>query len=172
MSDPVELVTVYRSGDSDSDQDAEAVQNYLAANGLDAVIFNDDQPGVVKGSAEVRVAAADVEQAESLLTSFDPDAPMIADPSRDLDMVTIFSGMGATAEVEALSINSVLESYDIPTVIIGDSALPNLEFQVQVPRTKVLQARQALAEAEASGPAGAIEAERESEANLTGGPQA
>jgi hypothetical protein len=163
MSDHVDLVTVYRSGDSDSDDDAEAVCRYLAANGLTPVVFNDDQAGVIKGSAEVRVPGVQVERAEALLPNFDPDAPLNADPSHELDMTTIFSGMGATAEMEAVGIKSVLEANDIMCVLVGDSALPNLEFQVQVPRADVQRAREVLLEAQAAGPAAAAEAQRESE---------
>ena len=165
MSDHVDLVTVYRSGDSDSDDDAVAVSRYLIANGLTPYLFNDDQPGVVKGSAEVRVTASQVAQAEALLLDFDADAPLNADPSHDLDLVTIFSGMGATAEMEAMGIKGVLEANDIMCVLIGDSALPNLEFQVQVPQADLQRAREVLREAEAAGPAAAAEAERESELN-------
>ena len=168
----MDLVTVYRSGDSDSDDDAVAVSRYLIANGLAPVIFNDDQPGVIKGSAEVRVEAAYVAQAEALLANFDADAPLNADPSHELDMTTIFSGMGATAEIEAMGIKGVLEANDIMCVLVGDSALPNLEFQVQVPQSEVERAREVLREAEAAGPAAAAEAERESELNPSAGPQA
>jgi hypothetical protein len=172
MSDQVDLVTVYRSGDSDSEDDADAVSRYLAANGLDAIVFDDDQAGVVKGSAEVRVPAHQVERAEALLPNFDPDAPLVADPSRDLDLTTIFSGMGTTAEMEAMAIKSVLEANGITCILVGDSALPNLEFQVQVPRLDEERAREILREATAAGPAAAAEAQRESELDPNAGPQA
>src|SRR5687768_1385765 len=119
MSEHVDLVTIYRSGDSDSDEDAEAVCRFLRAHGLTPVVFNDDQAGVVKGSAEVRVPSIQVDEAEALLRNFDPDAPLNADPSHDLDMETIFSGMGATAEMEALAIKSVLGANDIMCVLVG-----------------------------------------------------
>ena len=169
----MDLVTVYRSGDSDSDDDANAVSRYLAANGLNAIVFGDDQAGVIKGSAEVRVPANQVERAEALLPNFDPDAPLVADPSHDLDLTTIFSGMGTTAEMEATAIKSVLEASGIMSVLVGDSApLPNLEFQVQVARTDAERALEILREAQAAGPAAAAEAERESELDPSAGPQA
>ena len=168
----MDLVTVYRSGDSDSDEDADAVSRYLTANGLTAIVFGDDQAGIVKGSAEVRVPANQVERAEALLPNFDPDAPLMADPSHELDMTTIFSGMGATAEMEAVGIRSVLEANDIMCVLVGDSALPNLEFQVQVPRADAERAIEILREAQAAGPAAAAEAQRESELDPNAGPQA
>ncbi len=168
----MDLVTVYRSGDKDSDDDADAVCRYLAANGVNAVVFSDDVAGVVKGSAEVRVPSIQVGQAEALLPNFDPDAPVRVDPSHDLDLETIFSGMGSTAEVEALGIKSVLEANDIMCILVGGSALPNLEFQVQVSQADVQRARDVLREAEAAGPAAAAEAERESELNPSAGPQA
>lgn len=161
----MDLVTVYRSGDSDSDDDADAVGRYLSVNGLTPVVLNDDQPGIIQGSSEVRVPSSQVVRAEELLRTFDPDAPLDADPSHDLDMVTIFSGMGTTAEMEAIGIKSVLEANGIRCVLIGDSALPNLEFQVQVPKAHFQQAHQVLMEAQAAGPAAAAEAEQASELN-------
>jgi hypothetical protein len=172
MNGHVELVTAYRSADADADRDAAKVRAYLAANGINAVIYNDEQPGVVQGSCEVRVSTADLPQAESLLTAYDPDAPLQADPSPELDMVTLTERMGATGEMEVMGIKSVLDAAGIEAFIIGDSALPNLSFQIQVSRSNVEAAKQVLAEAEEAGPAAAAEAERESELNPTAGPPA
>ena len=158
-----ELVTVYRSGDADADRDGAKVRAYLAANGVDAVIFNDEQLGVVQGSCEVRVPPALVARAEELLTQYDPDAPLQADPSPDLDTIVLTERMGATGEMEVIAIKSVLDDAGIPSVIIGDSALPNLSFQVRVARNHAQQAHSVIAEAEAAGPAAAAEAERASE---------
>ena len=158
---------MYRSGDADADRDGTKVRAYLVANGVDAVIFNDEQPGVVQGSCEVRVPSPLVARAEELLTQYDPDAPLQADPSSDLDMIVLTERMGATGEMEAMAIKSVLDDSGIPSVIIGDSALPNLSFQVRVARTDAEQARSVIAEAEAAGPAAAAEAERQSESAPT-----
>jgi hypothetical protein len=162
-----ELVTVYRSGDADADRDGAKVKAYLVVNGIDAVIFNDEQPGVVQGSCEVRVPATLAGRAEELLTQYDPDAPLQADPSSDLDMIVLTERMGATGEMEVMAIKSVLDDAGIDSVIIGDSALPNLSFQVRVAKNDAEQARSVIAEAEAAGPAAAAEAERQSEAAPT-----
>ena len=164
MNGEADLVTVYRSADADADSDAASVQAYLAANGVNAVVVDGKTAGVVPGSLEVRVASADAPQAEALVSQFDPDAPLRADPSRDLDMVPIASMMGATGEMEAIGIKSVLDAAGITSIVIGDSTLPNLEFHIRVAKTDVEKARAVLAEAEAAGPAAAAEAERESEA--------
>jgi hypothetical protein len=171
MNGELDLVTVYRSADSDADQDAEAMLNYLAANGLHPLIVDDTAVGVVPGSYEVRVPASEASAAETLVNSFDPDAPQPANPSADLDMVPIASMMGATGEMEAMGIKSVLDAAGIPNVLIGGSTLPNLEFQVRVAQADVAQAKAVLAEAEAAGPAAAVEAERESELNPNAGQQ-
>lgn len=168
MNGPANFVTVYRSADSDADSDASKVHQYLTENGLNAAIFSDVTPGVVQGSYEVRVPEAEVSQAESLLANFDADAPLLADPSRELDTVPIASMMGATGEIEAMGIKSVLDAAGIPNVLIGDSTLPNLEFHVRVARTDVEQARAVLADAQAAGPAAAEQGSAESSA----GPQA
>ena len=67
-------------------------------------------------------------RAEELLTSYDPDSPLQADPSPELDMVALTERMGATGEMEVIAIKSVLDDAGIPSVIIGDSALPNFSF--------------------------------------------
>ena len=133
MNGELDLVTVYRSADSDADQDAEAMLNYLVANGLHPLIVDDTVVGVVPGSYEVRVPASEASAAERLVTSFDPDAPQPADPSADLDMVPIASMMGATGEMEAMGIKSVLDAAGVPNVLIGGSTLPNLEFLIGAP---------------------------------------
>jgi hypothetical protein len=168
MNGPVNFVTVYRSADSDADTDATKVHQHLADNGLNPVIFNDDTPGVVQGSSEVRVPENEVPHAESLLASFDPDAPQLADPSAELDTVPIASMMGATGEIEAMGIKSVLDAAGIANVLVGDSTLPNLEFHIRVARNDVEQARSVLAEAQAAGPAAAVEAQQQ-EADATAG---
>ena len=159
MNGPANFVTVYRSADSDADRDAAKVRQHLADNGLNPVIFTDDTPGVVQGSREVRVTENEVQQAESLLASFDPDAPQFADPSAELDTVPIASMMGATGEIEAMGVKSVLDAAGIANVLVGDSTLPNLEFHIRVARADVEQARAVLAEAQAAGPAAAAEAQ-------------
>jgi Putative prokaryotic signal transducing protein len=163
MNGDVDFVTVYRSADLDADTDAVVVQRHLVGHGLDAVILDDSAPGVVSGTREVRVPTSQAAQAELLVANFDPEARLDADPSTDLDMVTIVRRMGATAEMEAIGIKSVLDAAGIPAFIIGQSTLPNLSFHVRVPKNHVDEAKAILAEAEAAGPAAAVEAERQSE---------
>lgn len=85
------------------------------------------------------------------------------DPSHDLDLVTFFSSSTHDAEMEALSIQAILQSNNIPSVVVGPSQIPSLEFQVQVPRAHLSEAERAVAEAREAGPAAADEAEKASE---------
>jgi len=85
------------------------------------------------------------------------------DPSHDLDMVTLFSSSNIDAEMEANAIHSILKANGIPSVVVGASPIPSLEFQVQVPRAAVHEAEQLLEEARAAGPEAAAEAEAASE---------
>ncbi|HYZ84890.1 MAG TPA: hypothetical protein VE621_10820 [Bryobacteraceae bacterium] len=86
------------------------------------------------------------------------------DASHDLDMVTIASTDGATAELQATAIKSILDANDIESMIVGSTTLPNLGFEVRVPRELEAQAVQAIAEARSAGPQAAFEGERISEA--------
>ncbi len=89
------------------------------------------------------------------------------DPSHELDMVPFFSETGTMAELEAMSIQGILEANDIPFTVYGSSTLPVTEFSVQVPASRLEDARRVVAEAQAAGPAAAEAAEREGE--LSGG---
>jgi hypothetical protein len=86
------------------------------------------------------------------------------DASASMDLVEIFRGMGATAELEALSIHSVLEAGGIGSVIIGASELPNLSFIVRVPQKDAEAAAELLKAARDGGPEAAEEAHRTGEA--------
>ena len=81
----------------------------------------------------------------------------------DLDMVTLFSSSTMDAELEANAVNSLLQANGVPSIVVGSSVIPSLEFQVQVPRADAEEARRILAEAEAAGPQAAAEAEAASE---------
>ena len=85
--------------------------------------------------------------------------------SHALDMVTLWNSEAGTvtAEMEADMIRGVLESNDIPAMVVGASQYPNLGFEVKVPRGKFKEAEELLAQAEAAGPDAATEAEAESE---------
>ena len=85
------------------------------------------------------------------------------DASHQMDMVILFSSSNHDAEMEALQIHSILESSGIPSVVVGASTIPVLEFEVQVPREDLEEAKQILAAAQAAGPAAAAEAEAASE---------
>jgi hypothetical protein len=80
-----------------------------------------------------------------------------------LDMVTMWSSSGTSAEMEADMIRGVLESGDIPVMVVGASQYPNLGFEVKVPRGKVKEAEELIDQAEAAGSDAATEAEAESE---------
>jgi hypothetical protein len=80
------------------------------------------------------------------------------------DLVTVFrSEATPMAEVEAISVKSLLESNGIHALLVGDSVLPNLPFEVKVPGDEADRAEQLIAEAEQAGPAAADAAELESE---------
>jgi putative signal transducing protein len=84
-------------------------------------------------------------------------------PDDGMEMVTLFSSSNHDSEQEALAIHSLLESEDIPSVVVGPSVIPSLEFRVEVPRQNFQEAERILAEARAAGPAAADEAEAASE---------
>jgi predicted xylose isomerase-like sugar epimerase len=83
--------------------------------------------------------------------------------SHALDMVTLWSSNTVMAEMEADMIKGVLESNGIPVMVVGASQYPNLPFEVRVPRGKVKEAEELIAQAQAAGPDAAVEAEAESE---------
>jgi hypothetical protein len=85
------------------------------------------------------------------------------DPSHDLDMVTLFSSSNIDAEMEANAIHGILTASGLPSVVVGASTIPSLEFQVQVPFALLKEAQRLLEEAEAAGPEAADEAEAASE---------
>ena len=87
------------------------------------------------------------------------------DTSHDLDMVTLFSSSNIDAEMEANAIHSMLGANGIPSVVVGATTLPVLEFQVQVPQSLLEEAQRVVDEARAAGPEAAAEAEAASEEN-------
>jgi hypothetical protein len=86
------------------------------------------------------------------------------DDSSDLDMVTLFSSSNVDAELEANNIHSLLQASGIPSVVVGATVIPSLEFQVQAPRACAEEAERLIQEARAAGPGAAEEAEEASEA--------
>lgn len=166
-----EMVTVFRSADDEAEPDAKAIRELLGAQGIESVVLDDSAPGVPSGAWEVQVAAAHAADAEKIIAENAASLPdqelNNPDPSADLDMVTVFRSRSATtSEMEALSIKAMLESSGIAAVIVGDSVLPNLPFEVQVAKQHAEQATKLLEEARRDGPAAADEAESASEAPL------
>jgi hypothetical protein len=159
--DELDLIAVYRSMDADAKEDAECVVELLRDAGIQAVLNDDSAPGVPAGVFEVRVPAADAARAEELIAENPlPEESEEVDPSSDLDLETIAS---ATSEMEATSIKNLLDSNGIAAVLVGDSVLPNIPFEVRVASDQAERARILIADAEARGPAAAAEAELESE---------
>jgi hypothetical protein len=79
-------------------------------------------------------------------------------------LVTVFRlAGGGTEEMEVITVRQLLESNGIDTVLVGDSPLPNLAEEIRVAEEVAERAKQLIADALAVGPAGAAEAEAESE---------
>jgi len=149
--------------DADAKEDAECVIELLRDAGIQAVLHDDSKPGVPEGVFEVRVPAADAARAEELIAENPPfEEAEEVDPSSDLDLETIIS---ATSEMEAMGIKNLLDTNGIAAVLVGDSVLPNIPFEVRVARDQAERARVLIADAEARGPAAAAEAELESESD-------
>jgi hypothetical protein len=81
----------------------------------------------------------------------------------DESMVPVFSSSNHDGEMEALAIKGVLDSNDIPAILVGPHVLPNLEFQVQVPAHLLEEARQIIRDARQSGRRAAAEGEAATE---------
>ena len=164
MMDETDLITVYRSADSNADQDAKTIQELLVKGGFDARLFGDNAREVVEGTYEVRVPRAEAEAAEALIAEHaTADDPIPVDPSHDLDLVTVAMTDGTTGEMEAMAIKSVLDANGIASVIVGNSTLPTMGFEVRVAEEDQKRAEEAIAEAKAAGPAAAYEAEQDGE---------
>ena len=121
------------------------------------------------GTYEVRVPAAQAAQAEQTLGPVPPEATDVellpADASHDLDLVAVFSSQALDAELEVQAIRGILEANGIPAVIVGSVQIPVVPVEVRIPRSRLEDARQALAQATESGPSAAEEEERETEAS-------
>ncbi len=171
MSASPDLITVYRSMDAGAKEDCETLLEILDSRGIHAVVLDDSAPGVPEGTFELRVASPDAAQAERIIAE-NPLADDVeqVDDSSALNLETIYhaEGSGPMAEVEAMGIKNLLDSNGIAAVLVGNSVLPNMPFEVRVARDQVQRAQELIAEAQSAGPAGAAEAELESE---TGGPK-
>src|SRR5262249_17361631 len=144
-----ELVTVYRSMDEDAEEQCDAIRALLEGEGVHAHLVDDSAPGVPEGTFEVRVPSADAKRAEQLIAQSAADEPGEGDPSSNLDLETVFEMQGgATSELQAMGVKNLLESNGIPAVVVGDSVLPNLPFEIKVPREQAALARELIAEIE------------------------
>src|SRR6266540_2348361 len=164
MTEQTEYVTVFRSADEDADEQASAVCDLLRDAAFHPELLDDDAPGVVEGSYEVRVPANEAAEAQALVdrNRVEDDVEDV-DPSHDLDLVTVARTDGTTAELEATNIHQILEASGIDAVIVGAASMPNLGFEVRVAREDRAKADAVIAEAQAAGPAAALEAEQETE---------
>jgi len=172
MSASTDLVTVYRSMDASAKQDCGVIADLLTAEGFTPTILDDSAPGVPEGVFEVQVPAHQSRQADELIAR-NPLADEVeeVDDSSDLDLETIFHGDGTLAEVESMGIKNVLEASGIAAVVVGNSVLPTLSFEVRVARDQVGRAREVIKEAQAAGPKGADEAEAVFEAEAAAAPK-
>ena len=59
----------------------------------------------------------------------------------------------------AMEIKNVLEANGIAAIVVGNSVLPTMSFEVRVARDQVERAREVIREAQAGGPKAAEEAE-------------
>jgi hypothetical protein len=159
MNPPLDLVTVYRSMDAGAKEDCEILTEMLSSNGLSPVVLDDSAPGVPEGVYEVRVPASQARKAEELIVEQPlPDDVEEVDDSSELDLETIYHADGTLAEVESQEIKNVLEASGIAAIVVGNSVLPTMPFEVRVARDQVQRAREVLKEAQASGPGAAEEA--------------
>jgi hypothetical protein len=172
MSAPTNLVTVYRSMDATAKDDCDIIAEMLTAEGLTPTIFDDSAPGVPEGVFEVQVPANQSQKAEELIAENPlPDEAEEVDDSEDLDLETIYHGDGTLAEVESMEVKNVLESSGIAAVVVGNSVLPTMSFEVRVARDQVDRAREVIQEAQAAGPQAADEAEALFEAQSAATPK-
>jgi hypothetical protein len=156
MTDQTEFITVFRSGDNSAEADATAARDGLTQAGIQAILVGADTPGVVEGTWEVRVPAADQARAEAILAvePAEPEDESEVDEegqSHDLDFVNVFASRANDAEMEALSIQSFLEASGIPCAVIGSAQFPSLGFEVRVPKSRLEEAQTLVEEARQSG---------------------
>jgi hypothetical protein len=156
MTDEMEFITVFRSGDPTAQQDAENASERLAKGGIRAIVLGDETPGVVEGSWEVRVPAADRARAEALVDlpgprEEDESEVTTEGQSHDLDFVTLASFDGIGSEMQSTLLRSALEGNGIPCAVIGISQIPSLGFEVRVPKTRLEEALTIVAGADQSG---------------------
>lgn len=168
MADEQAQVTVFRSPYHNAREEAERIREMLLEAGIKGVVVDSRTLGVVSGTIEVRVPAPDTELAERIVAAGQSEpgkteAPPEVNPSHALDLETVFTSSGAMAEMEALTVHSMLEAGGLAPVLVGASTIPSLSFEVRVPRSEAGQAAALIAEASQAGPQAAEEAERAGE---------
>jgi hypothetical protein len=166
MADEQAQVTVFRSPYHNAREEAERIREMLLEAGVEAIVVDGRTPGVVGGTIEVRVPERDAELAERIAAARKEEAETGAtevDPSHALDLETVFASGGAMAEMEALTVHSMLEAAGLAPVLVGASTIPSLSFEVRVPRAEAGRAAALIAEARQAGPQGAEEAEQAGE---------
>jgi hypothetical protein len=151
--------------DADAKEDAEVIMDLLTDAGIPATLRDDSARGVPEGVFEVQVPARYSARADELIAENPlPEEAEKVDTSSNLDLETVFrSEASPSSEMEALGVKAMLESNGIGTVLVGDSVLPNLAFEVRVAHDQARRARALIAEAEKLGPTAADEEELESE---------
>jgi len=160
------MITVYRSMDMSAEEDCNTLADLLQAEGLSPLILDDSAPGVPEGAYELQVPVSQQAQAEKIIAENPlPDEVEEVDDSPYLDLSeAIFHSEGSTtAEFEATEIKKLLEANGIAAVMVGDSVLPNLPFEVRVAAENVDRARQLIQDFEQGGPEAAERAELEGE---------
>ncbi|MEO7649965.1 MAG: hypothetical protein ABIZ80_05825 [Bryobacteraceae bacterium] len=160
MTDQDEFITVFRSADPTAEEDATQARDRLVEQGIPTKLLGDEEPEIIVGTYEVRVPASEQARAEEILATpafqeAEENEEDIAPEglSHDLDPVTLFSSQNLDAEMEAISIRSILEANGIPAVIVGASQIPSLPFEVQVPKSRMEEALALIAEARATADA-------------------
>jgi Putative prokaryotic signal transducing protein len=169
MNGEADMVTVFRSADDDAEEDAKAVRELLTSQGMDAVLLDDSVPGVPDGAWEVQVAPADSERAEQLISEASlPDEELVqVDHSSARDAEPVFRARsGTNNEMEAMSVKGMLEAAGIAAILVGDSVVPNLGFEVLVAKDQAQHARQLIADAQRMGAQAAEDEERATETPL------
>jgi hypothetical protein len=83
--------------------------------------------------------------------------------SHALDMVTLFSSSTIDGEMEADMIRGILDSGGVPAILTNTPMAGILGVEVKVPRGRLKEAENLIAEAKAAGPEAAAEAEAASE---------
>src|SRR5258708_16500610 len=152
-------VIVFRSSTPRAREDAAAILEFLASQGISGELVDDTAPPLTADEWGVRVEAEDAAQAEALIASNPPNEDEFAnvDESHQLDLVTVFNAAGSRSEMEAMSVKGVLDVAGIYAVIVGDPRLPNLPEEVRAPREHVTEAQRAIADAITPRPAAADE---------------